>query len=302
MKEDIGTVLNKGFGTWIRNLNICVPFIFEFMMTILLSVLAMFFFVILFIVPVISERNIDPEHLTPESILGIMGSVFSGNIIPMLLLGLVFLLVYMFIQSFFMAGAIGMSKEASEKGDSRVADMIFYGMKNVKNLFFTKIMVSLLVLAGVIFLLPGILSIGDLDIFLANPENAIASTSLLTFGALLWTLYIIALSIVLLFVEHVIVIEELDPVTAIEKGFSFFLSNKLHTFILWSVLIGISLLLSLIGNFLGSVELLAQLWELFNYVLTIVVIQPLVTIWWTRFYLNRTDRKLYSFRDYVLTH
>lgn len=302
MKESVGTVLDKGFGTWKRNLNIAAPFIFEFFMTMLTFVVAIFAFVLFFVVPVLNKKNINPEQLDPESMLLIMSSAFSEHIISVILLVLMFTLLYMFMSSFFMAGAIGMSKNASEKGDTRISDMFFYGAKNVRNMFFTRVMILLLALAGVVFLVPGILSIGDIDIFLADPANSVASMSLITFGLLLWSLYILIISILFLFVEHALVIEETDPITAIETGIRFFLSNKLHSLILWFVLIGISIFLSLIGSIFSSVDILAQIWSVLNYVISIAVIQPLVTIWWTRFYLNRTDRKLYSFEEYILTH
>ena len=36
MQEDIGTIINKGFGTWTRNLNICIPFVLNFVLNGLL--------------------------------------------------------------------------------------------------------------------------------------------------------------------------------------------------------------------------------------------------------------------------
>ncbi len=302
MKESIGMVIEKGFSTWKRNLSIAFPFVLEFFMAMVIFGLAIFAFVLFFVVPALDKNNIDPEQMDPESLLLLIGFAFSDHIIGVFLLVLVFLLLYMFMSSFFMAGAIGMSKNASEKGDTRISDMFSYGAKNARNMFFTRIMISLLALAGVIFLVPGILSIDNIDTFLNDPVNSMASMSVITFGLLLWSLYILMISVLFLFVEHALVIEETDPITAIETGIRFFLSNKAQSLTLWFILITISFILSIIGNALNSVGILAELWNIFNYAISIAVIQPLVTIWWTRFYLNRTGRKLYSFEEYVLSH
>ncbi|MDW7733406.1 MAG: hypothetical protein SCH66_13395 [Methanolobus sp.] len=302
MSEDIGTIIHRGINTWTRNLVICVPFILEVLVTVLLSMLAAFLFVMMFIIPVISGNNMDPEQLTPDAMLAILESLLSGNLLLLIAFGIVFLLVYTLIQSFFAAGAIGMSKEALEKGDTSVGDLSAYGTKNFVNLFLLKILISLLVLAGVIFLIPGFLTIGDIGTLFADPGKALTSTSLMVFGLLLWSFYILILSIVLIFVEYVLVIDHLDPVSAIENGISFFMSNKGSALVLWLLLIGISLLFLIIGELFSYNDLLSQVWTFVDFVLTVLVTRPLITIWWTRFYLSRNDRKLYSFKDYLLDH
>ncbi|MBN2110649.1 MAG: hypothetical protein JW705_06135, partial [Methanosarcinaceae archaeon] len=119
------------------------------------------------------------------------------------------------------------------------------------------------------------------------------------FGLLLWGSYVLILSIVLVFVEYALVIDHLDPLSAIENGISFFLSNKVSALALWLLLIGISLLFGIIGNLLSYVDVLSQVWTFLDFMLTVLVIRPLITIWWTRFYLGRNARKLYSFDEYV---
>jgi hypothetical protein len=274
----------------------------EVLTTFVLFIVFTVVFVILFILPGVSANNLDLEQLSPEEFLAVTGSMLSGHIWSLVVLGIVFVLIYMFLQSFFMAGAIGMSKEASEKGDTNLRDMSAYGMKNVVSLFLAKILMLLLALAGIIFMIPGILSIGDLGTLLSDPQQAIAGTSMLLFGLLIWGFYLLAISIVLIFVQYALVIENLDPVSAIEKGVAVFMSNKSGALSLWIILIVISLFMQLLGEIAGFIDVVAQVWSLVNPILTFIVIPTLTTIWWTRLYLNRNGKKLYSLEDYIFDH
>ncbi len=300
MVEDIGTVIRKGFSTWTKNLNLCIPFIFEMLTAIIFFVLALLFFTLVFIVPVVSQQNIDPATLTQNDLFNILGAIFSENIWLLALFGLIIILVYTLVQSFFAAGAIGMAREALEKGHTTVSKMFHVGKENFINLFLTNILVFLIAFAGLVLLIPGILTVGDLDVFLSDPENALASASLLLAGMFVWAVYIIFLSIIFLLVDYALVIEGLDPITAIEKGVSFVMANKFSSVIVWFLVVGISVFLNLAGEAASYVDVVSQIWSFGEFILSIIVIQPLITVWLTRFYLDRTDRKLYSFEDYLL--
>lgn len=302
MTEDITTILHKGFSTWKRNLAICVPFVLEILSTVFLVSVFTVLFAMLFVIPAATANGLDPAQLTPEEFLTITKSLLTGSRWSLLAFGTVFILIYMLVQSFFLAGAIGMSKEASERGDTSIRDMSAYGRRNVLNLFLARVLVLLLALAGVIFLVPGILSIGDLGILLNDPQQALTGTFMLLFGFLVWFFYLLAISIVLIFVQYALVLDDLDPVSAIEKGVSVFASNKSSTLALWLFLMAIAVLFGLIGEFAGYVDILSQVWSLTDFMLTLLVIQPLTTIWWTRLYLNRNGKKLYSLEDYILNH
>ncbi len=302
MLEDIGTIISKGFGTWTKNLNICVPFIFDMMAAIVFFIFSLFVFTVIFILPLVSQQNIDPESISPEEMLSMFSSVFSENMWLLILVGIIIYLLYMLVQSFFAAGAIGMARAASEKGNTNLQDMFQAGRENYLNLFLIKILVSLLALAGLVFLVPGIISIGDISIFLANPDSAIAGVAILTIGMLVWSLYVIGLSLVFFLVEYALVIDGLDPIGAIEQGFSVFRKNIFPAFFMWLWIVVLTVALALVGEATSYVDVVAQLWPFFNFVLSIIVIQPLIAIWITRFYLNRTEKKLYSFEDYMLDY
>ncbi|MEZ5335202.1 MAG: hypothetical protein R2741_08190 [Methanolobus sp.] len=300
MAEDIGTVINKGFSTWKKNLNICFPFIFEMITAIAFFVFGLFVFTLIFLAPVISEQNINPDNITPEELLGIFSEVLVENAILAIIAALILLMLYMLVQSFFAAGAIGMAKVASEKGNTTLGDMISAGRSNFFNLFLVNILVLLLAIAGLVFLVPGIISIGDINLFINNPDSEAQGAALLVLGMLVWALYILILSIVFFLVDYALVVENLDPMGAIGRGISVFRHNMFSVFLMWILVIGISMLFTVIGEAVSGVETLSQIWSFIDFILSTIVIQPLITVWLTRFYLTRIGQKLYSFEDYIL--
>ncbi len=302
MAEDIGTVISKGFGTWTKNLNICVPFILEMITAIAFFVFSLLIFTLIFIIPVVSQQNIDPDNLSPEEMLSMFSDVFLENMWLLIFVGIIIFLLYMLVQSFFAAGAIGMARAASEKGNTDLGDMFNAGRENFLNLFLVNVLVSLLAIAGLVFLVPGIISIGDVSIFLANPDSAVAGVTILTIGMLAWVLYIISLSLLFFLVDHALVIDGLDPIGAIEQGISVFRNNMFSVFLMWLWVVGITVALTLIGEATSYVDVVAQLWSFAEFILSTIVIQPLIVVWLTRFYLNRTEKKLYSFEDYMLDY
>ena len=84
----------------------------------------------------------------------------QNNIAVSVALILAFSLFGMFLQAFFTSGAIGMAK-ASEYGDTVFSDMFRSGSKNAFRMLLTNLMLALISLAGIVFVVPGALTIGD---------------------------------------------------------------------------------------------------------------------------------------------
>ena len=157
MYEDFGTILNKGFKSWVRNLNICIPFALSLLINMTLYVL--FFGLMGYLLFTSSTGSItDPATLSQEELFSMMWKGFSQNLTLFIFLVLGFFLLVMFVQSFFTAGAIGMAKKASETGDTVLSDMLASGSKNNFRLFLAVLLISLLSLAGIVFLVPGVLA------------------------------------------------------------------------------------------------------------------------------------------------
>ncbi|WP_135612727.1 hypothetical protein [Methanococcoides sp. AM1] len=296
MHEDLGKVLNKGFGTWKRNLGIAVPFIFNMLLSMLVLVMAVIILSFLVIAPSVSEIS-DPSSLSPEEAMEMIMPLFSDSIGVVIVFGLLTMLVLAFIQSYFTAGAVGMAKAASESGHTTLSDMFRYGNDNVINLLMAKIMVFLISLAGVIFIVPGALVTNDFGTLMSNPENAVITSVMLLFGFLLWVIYAIIVGLVLSPLEFCLVVDNLDPMSGLKKAYGFFMENKLDVFLLFIVMISISVLNNLLSEVMSTIEALGAIWAFISFILSFAVIQPLITVWWTRLYMSRSEKELYDISE-----
>lgn len=289
MYEDFGTILNKGFKTWVRNLNICIPFVLNFFANLTLSV---FFIIIVgFLFFADSASVIDPAALSDEELYTILWDGLTNNIGSSIALILAFSLLGTLLQAFFTSGAIGMAKRASETGDTVFSDIFRSGSKNAFRMFLTSLMLALISLAGIVFVVPGALTIGDLGSLVENPEMPVEGMGVLGAGILLWTIYLLAINIVFSVAPYALVIDELDPLDALKTGFRFFKENKLDIFFIWIITIGLVFINSLVSEFLGSGSILIASITTF---VPIFILSPLTSILWTRLYLVGKDRKLYD--------
>lgn len=294
MQEDFRTIINRGVNSWYRNLNICIPFILNFFINLLLYV---FFFGLMGMLLFASNAQeiVDPASMPPEELYSIMLQGFSDNFALSMLLILGFLLLGMYIQSFFTAGAIGMANRAIETGDTVLTDMLVSGSKNSFRLFLTNFLLFLLLLlGGIIFIVPGILQAGDLIGLLENPEAQLQSMGVLVIGIFLGALYMAIISIVLSLAPYALVIDRLDPLEALKAGFAFFKENKLDVFFIWVIYIGLALVNNFVGEFIGSRSILVSG---LTAVVPIFVLQPLIAVLWTRLYMSRKGKKLYDPAD-----
>lgn len=290
MYEDFGTILNRGFKTWVRNINICIPFVLNSFVNLILFI---FFFGILVSLLFSSGSGnvIDPTTVSNEELYSILLNGFSNNIPASIALILAFSLLGMFFQSFFSAGAIGMAKKASETGDTVFSDMFRSGSKNGFRLFLTTLMIFLIFLAGIVFMVPGALAIGDLNSLIGNPTESLKGIGVLGIGILLWTIYLLALNITLSLVPYALVIDELDPLDSLKAGYRFFRANKLDVFFMWIISIGLVFINSFTSEFFASRIILVSG---ITYFVPMFILQPLTTILWTRLYLVGEERELYN--------
>jgi hypothetical protein len=219
----------------------------------------------------------------------------THNIILSSAIILGFILFVGFVQSFFTAGAIGMAKKATETGDTVLPDMIVSGSKNAFRLFLIYLLIGLLMLAGIVFIVPGALTFGDLSVLFDDPQAAtVQGAGLLAFGIVLWTGYILFLNIALSFSHYALVIDELEPLEALSVGFRFFWENKLDVLFVWFITIGLSSINLYINNQFGAKSILISGLTL---LLSIIVIQPLITVFYTRLYSIRKGKKIYDPAD-----
>ncbi len=285
--EDIGKILGKGFETYTGNLNLSVPFVLTFFIEALLGALILGLgFLYIFG----SSFELLKSAATPEAAVLTLIPIITQHLPEILTLVALFVLISAFFQSFFIAGAIGMAQKATETGKSELPTMMETGKKNVINLYLADILVSLLYLAGIVFLVPGAMK-ADIGSLL-SPEST-GAILLLFGGFLLWIIYVAILSLVLAIFSYALVIENLGAIDGILEGIRFFKSHKLDVLLLWLITGAIVLALALIGQVAASLPIINVIWPFVNILLSVLVIPPLTTLWWVRLYMARTNKKLY---------
>jgi len=296
MVEDIGKIISNGFGTYTKNLNICVPFILDFFISVLIVLLFAGFG--LFYIFGTSLSQIEGAT-TPEAMALVLLPLISQHIIEIAILITVILVIIFLIQAYFTSGAIGMAIQATGSGKSSLSTMNDAGRKNLVNMFFAEILFGLISLVGIVFIVPGAMKIDISQLMeLKNPESA----ALFFVGLMLWILYIIVLSIVLAIFRYALVAENLGPIESISTAFDFFKKNKGDVIILFIFLIVVSITLFIVDQTMNSlsISIINILWSFISFFISLIVIAPLTTVWWVRLYMVRTDKTIYF--DELLAH
>jgi hypothetical protein len=227
-----------------------------------------------------------PEEITPELILPLMSQILPsiGIIIAAVIITVI---LVMLISAFFTAGAIGMAKEATETGRTSLSDMKDYGRRKFISLLFADIIVGLISLVGLVFLIPGILYALPNITTLSEPTPEVILPALATFmiGILIMSIYMILISILFALPRYAVVIDDLGAIEGVKRGFKIFMNHKVDVFLLWLVALVIGIAVSVI------LSLIPYVGQFLNIVVSIIVIQPLTFIWWSRLYLSITTPK-----------
>jgi len=283
MYEDIGTLIKRGFETWKRNLNLAIPFVLMIAAIMLLAVIMAF----LVLYPLITTS---PDVLSnagnvedPQQLIDLLQSVTNiGLLVAVVLLGI---LIMSLMASFFTAGAIGMAKEATETGRTTLKDMWASGKRNYLSLFLAEVLMMIIVFAGLVVLSLPFISDLAAGVESGDPE----------FGPLvLWIILIIAygllISVALAMVPYALVVEGLGPVGAIKAGIGFFWSNKMDVFLIWLVVLAVSMAIQFVGVPFSGSETASAIFSMVSGIVSVLVISPLTTVWWTRLYMTRAGK------------
>ena len=280
MVEELDSVIGKGFETWKKNLNICLPFVFNAILTSIVAVIIIGG-ALLVAVPSLMSYLTKPYEISPDIASQLLPQ-FLQNIGIIIAAAIVAVILVLLISAFFTAGAIGMAKEATEKGRTSLSDMTNYGRKKFISLLFANIIVGLIALAGVVFLIPGVLYIlpNITTLSQAPPEAMLPALVILGLGFLVMMVYIALISIMFALPPYAVVVDDLGAVNGVKRGFKFFMKHKLNVFLLWLIVIVIG---GVVGFVLGSIPYIGQL---ISMAVSVIVIQPLTVIWWSRLYLS----------------
>jgi hypothetical protein len=295
MNEDIGKIIGEGFGTWKKNLNLAAPFVAN-VIAIIIAVIPFAMGLVLVASNISGLPEGSLEGMTPDEIIASIGSANIGSVLTEIaLLIIALIIVIILISAFFTAGAIGMARQAIMEGKSRTGTIWPVGRKHFVNFTLISAIMGLISLAGLVFLLPGVLSIPE-EAF-SNPDAlpGIGGTAigLLMAGFILFIIYELALSVALSMASYALVVDDLGPIGSLKAGLEFFRRNKFDVFVLWLVVLAISMSLEVLGSS-ASVNLASDVqfhpWSILTGLVSILVLSPLSTVWYTLLYLSRTGK------------
>jgi len=284
--EEIGELIGKGFGIWRGNLNLCIPFLLSIILSMIITLpfLAAFFMTSMPLASMNATALQDEENMQ-ELIAQMQGSLDSlemDKILQIAVLFLVLVVVLSLVNAFFTAGSIGMARQALDTGKSDTGSMWSAGKTHFLNMFLAILLVGLLTLAGLIFLLPA-LAQGTTSLQADSQAIGLAAV-----GLLLFILYALVLSVVLVTMPYALVVQELGPMQAVLASVNFFRYNKFDVVILWLVIAALSLGLQMIsGAFSTGEEVRGTPLSALSGLVNLLVLAPLSNLWWTRLYMNR---------------
>ena len=284
--EDIGELISKGFGVWRNNLNLCIPFL----LSIIASMLILVPFLAAFLMTSVPMENMnittvqnaqEMEELLTQ-MQEYLGNLEEGRTLQIAALFLALIMLLFLASAFFTAGAIGMARQALEKGKSDIGAMWSAGKMHFFNMFLATLLMGILTLAGLIFLLPALGQ--DLPSLQEDPQ----AMGVLAIGILLFILYILAMSVILVTMPYALVLEGLGPMQAILAAINFFRYNKFDVVILWLVVAALSMGLQMIGSAFSPGEGTGgEPLSAITGIVNLAILAPLSNVWWTRLYMNR---------------
>lgn len=290
MVEEIGKIISKGFETFTKNLNLSIPFVLNVFVSGLLTIVILFYGLLTILG---SSLQSLARVSSPDDILFKLLPVIAKYFFEIAALIALYFLISMFFQAFFMAGAIGMAKQAIESGKTDISTMIASGKKNVINLYLAEILVGLLYIAGIVFILPGAMKFGQLLSTGFMEGNNTGAVLLLFGGALLWGAYVLILNLVLALFRYALVIDELESIDGITAGFRFFNKHRFDVFLLWLIIGAVIFILAILGQIMGLIPIINVIWPFLSVLVSVLIIEPITTLWWVRLYMTRTGKKLY---------
>jgi len=278
---EFGEIIKDGYKTWKNNLILCIPFILGGLLSAIMAGIIMVITFLSLFWPLIETVISNPSSISSSEFLSQLYSIITANLISIIAVFIITGIIIGLISSFFYSGAIGMAKEAILTGKTNLSHMIDYGKRKYLNYFFASIIVGLIFLIGVLFLIPGILSVSS-EIgssgFEFSGQNINAYFPLII-GFLIMVPYMVIMSIIFALVSYAVVIDDLSAIEGVKKAFRVFWHNKISVFLIWLIVLVISILFGLIG-------LIPIIGGILSLIVTFLIVTPLTTIWWSKFYLT----------------
>jgi hypothetical protein len=285
MVEELGSILSNGFETWKKNLVICLPFVFSLLLTFIGAFLILGGAILVVISPLLPSLMPQISNTTgeiPPEIIQQLQLLFLQNVGIVIAAIVIAGILVLVITAFFTAGAIGMAKEATATGSTRLSDMTYYGRRKFVSLLGANIIVGVIVLAGVVFLIPGLAALTPPLTPSQAPADVtdMAAFAMLGFGFIAMTFYMLIVSIIFAIPPYAVILDDLGAVDGVKRGFHFFTAHKVEVFLLWLIVLVITIVAGII---LGNIPFIGQ-W--LSMAVSVLIIEPLSVLWWSRLYLS----------------
>ena len=285
--ESINELLGRGFSLWRDNLNLCLPHLLGFFFSLMALFAGLMAVIFSGLLPLegLNETALqemqyveDMEEMQvfwdqmEEHLAGMEGS----DILQMASAILAVFVLIALVDAFFAAGAIGMARQALEKGRSSTSAMWSAGRRHFLGMFLAELLMTFIILMGILLLLPllgsGLEKLGLLAVALA----------------LIAIFYALALTIILSTMPYALVLEDLSPLRALRASIDFFRYNKFDVGVLWLVVLALSLGLQMVSGAISSGQPgQGQPLSAITGMITLLVLAPLSNLWWTRLYMSR---------------
>ena len=282
--ESINELLGRGFSLWRDNLNLCIPHLLGFlfsMMALFAGLMAVIFSGML---PLESlnetalndVQNMQDMQMLSDQMEEYLAGMQSSDLMQIGLAILAIFVLVALVDAFFAAGAIGMARQALEKGRSDTSAMWSAGKRHFLGMFLAELLMTLIILMGMALLLP--LLAADLE-----------SPGLLAVALVVIALfYALALTIILSTLPYALVLEGLSPVRALFASLDFFRYNKFDVAVLWLVVVALSLALQMVGGAFSTGDAgQGRPLSAITGMISLLVLAPLSNLWWTGLYMSR---------------
>jgi hypothetical protein len=282
--ESINELLGRGFSLWRDNLNLCIPHLLGFlfsMMALFAGLMAVIFSGMLPLESLNETALNDVQDMQDMQMLSdqmeeYLAGMQSSDLMQIGLAILAIFVLVALVDAFFAAGAIGMARQALEKGRSDTSAMWSAGKRHFLGMFLAELLMTLIILMGMALLLP--LLAADLE-----------SPGLLAVALVVIALfYALALTIILSTLPYALVLEGLSPVRALFASLDFFRYNKFDVAVLWLVVVALSLALQMVGGAFSTGDAgQGRPLSAITGMISLLVLAPLSNLWWTGLYMSR---------------
>lgn len=220
--ESINELLGRGFSLWRENLNLCLPHLLGFFFSLMALFVGMMAIIFSGIMPLqgfnetaLQEmQNTQDVEILSHQMEEYLAGLQSSDLLPIILAALAVFVLVALVDAFFAAGAVGMARQALEKGRSSTSAMWSSGRRHFLGLFLAELLMTLIILMGMILLLPlltaGLEGLGMMAVALA----------------LIATFYALARTIILSTMPYALVLEDLSPLRALRASIDFFATTS----------------------------------------------------------------------------